>query len=176
MAKHPKKGRFRPYLKGQIDFELALGTLAPKDLISAPVGDSVTEEIWLSSVKATWTMDEFTEALNQGPIMVGVAHSDYANAEIEEWVENLASWERHDLVGQEVAKRKIRKVGVYSWVDSTATGQVALNQGKPIRTKCGWMLGSGQTVRIWAYNMGSVALATTDPNIQCQGHANLWPR
>ncbi len=176
MAKDKRRRRFRRYLAGAISNTFGLGTLASKTVIVDLVDDVVTEKTWLSSVKAMWSMDEFTEALNQGPIMVGIAHSDYSTAEIEEWVENLASWEEFDLIGQEVAKRKIRKVGVFAWVDSTATGQYALNNGRAITTKCGWMLGTGQTVRIWAYNMGSAALATTDPNIMTEGHANLWPR
>ncbi len=178
MAKHGKRGRgrFRRYLKGQIDNVFGLGTLAGNTVAADLVDDVVTEKAWLSSVKASWSMDNFTEATDVGPVMCGISHGDYSATEIEEWIENLSSWEEGDLVAKEISQRKIRRVGVFAWVDSTATGQYALNEGRAITTKCGWMLMTGQTVRIWAYNMGTGALATTAPNLHTQGHANLWPQ
>ncbi len=106
--------------------------------------------------------------------MVGVAHPDYTSAEIEEWIENLGSWEEANMVQQEIGRRRIRRVGVFEDPDDP-TSAVVLNDGKPIRTKCGWMLTTGQGLRMWAYNMGLVALATTDPNVHIEGHCNLWP-
>ncbi len=174
MAKHPSKRKFRRYLRGQIRSALSLGTLAAADVISNVVSDSVIEKAWISSVRAAWTLSNYTPLAETGPVMVGIAHSDYDDAEIEAWVENLASWDSGDQVGQEISKRKIRLVGVF---DSPlgASGDTFLNDGKQITTKCGWMLATGQTVRIWAYNTGTVALATTNPSVKTEGHANLWP-
>ncbi len=177
MAKTHGKGRgrkFRRYLKGIINQVFQLGTLATKDVASVVNGDTVTEKAWLSSVVLRWAMSNFTPGVTKGPILVGVAHSDYSSAEIEEWIENLGGWEEADQTGQEIGRRKIRQVGVFETPDSSSDS-VALNDGKPIRTKCGWMLTTGQNLRMWAYNQGAAALTTTDPAVTIDGHCNLWP-
>lgn len=174
MAK--RKGRkFRKYLRGEIEKEMALGTLAAKTLLSDTVNDSVTESAWLSSVKGVWSIEDMTPGANVGPILCGVAHSDYSDAEIEAWIENTSSWEVGDLVAtREIGRRLIKKVGVFE--NKSAAGVPAvLNDGRPVTTKCGWQLSTGQTVRLWAYNKGSAALSTTDPVLSLSGHANLWP-
>ncbi len=177
MAKHGGKPRrkFRAYLRGNVDEVLALSTLASLTLISAVFDEVVEEQCWVSSVRGTWAMQRFTAQTDDGPIMVGLAHSDYTDAEIEAFIENTGSWSRGDLVAQEVGKRKIRVVGIFQTPALAAEASV-LNDGKPITTKCGWMLTTGQTLRFWAYNLGTSALATTDPRLELQGHANLWPR
>ncbi len=176
LAKSGRKRKFRNYLRGEVDEQFALGTLAANTVITDVVDDTLREKAWLSSVVLTWALDNFTPATTDGPIMVGVAHSDYSTAEIEEWIENAASWHQGDMVAQEIGKRRIRKVGMFrSDAAVTATGAYVLNDGKPIKTKCGWQLITAQTLRFWAYNTGESALATTDPNVHLQGHANLWP-
>ncbi len=176
MAKNPKRRRkFRKYLKGIIDEIMGLSTLAAETLISALVGDSIDEKAWLTSVVATWSLSDMTTGDNIGPIVVGVAHSDYTSAEVEAWIENTNSWTEGDLVSREVAQRKIRLVGTFEAQVSGSGAIVVLNDGKPIHTKCGWQLTTGDTVRFWAYNSGTAALATTSPEVRMQGHANLWP-
>ncbi len=174
MAK--KRGKkFRAYIKGPIQNRFTLGTLAPVTLLGDNIDDSVTERAWLSSILCTWSMDEFTTGAGDGPILVGIAHSDYSDAEIEAWVEQTTGWDVGDLVSREISGRKIRRVGIFGSTGQALSGTV-LNDGKPIRTKCGWMLNTGQSIRIWAYNQGSSALATTSPAVVTAGHANLWPR
>lgn len=175
MAKHGSRRKFRKYLKGQIDHDMDLGTLSGQTVISEPIADTLSEQAYLTSVKCAWALDNFTSSTNDGPILVGVAHSDYTSAEIEAWVENANSWESSDLIGQEIAKRRIRRVGILRGPATSALTS-RLNEGKMITTKCGWMLNTGQTVRIWAYNMGAGNLDTTDPVVHTEGHANLWPR
>ncbi len=175
MAKHGKGRNMGKYLRGNIQLDLDLGTLATKVAILAAAGDTVTEAMYVSSVKAIWSLSGITIADNEGPILVGVAHSDYTGAEIEEYLENASNWAVGDLIAQEKAKRKIRRVGILM-PPSSGLGQSVLNDGKPITTKCGWLISEGQTIDIWAYNLGTAALATTDPNVNIQGHANLWLR
>lgn len=176
MVKHPKKRRFRRYIKGKVHYDLSLTTLAAETAVSEVVADALSEPAYLSSVKASWAMADFTPAAGDGPIEVGVAHSDYTTAEIEEWIENTNSWEEADMIGQEVAKRKIRSVGIFPTPDELATQAVVLANGRLITTKCGWMLMGSQTLRIWAFNHGNSALATTVPIVTIAGHCNLWPR
>ncbi len=163
-------------MKGTINHSLSLGTLAGLTLTSSDLADVLVEKAWLSSIKATWSLKDFTPNTDDGPILVGIAYSDYTSAEIEGWIENSGSWTEGDMVQQrEISRRFIRKVGTLSG-DQNALHTDVLNDGKPIRTKCGWMLRTGQTVKVWAYNEGTSALATTTPKVKLFGHANLWPR
>ncbi len=174
MARRGRR-KFRRYLRGQIDFQLPLLTLATEDVVGANVSDTVVEKAWISSVRATHTLSGAVASALDGPILVGVAHSDYTDAEIEAWIENSESWNARDLVAQEAAKRKIRRIGVFNIVfDDTGLGSATLNDGKPITTKCNWMLQSADTVKFWAYNMGA-AIIITGYLYDVQGHANLWP-
>ncbi len=177
MVKHKAKGRkMRRYLKGNIDDNLDLGTLATKVLVGVKLAGTLDEEAYISSLKGTWSLSDFTEIADVGPILVGIAHGDYSDAEIEAFIENSGSWKSGDLVAQEVAKRKIRIVGAFGTRGQDAVQSSLLNDGKPITTKCGWVMKTGETIRMWAYNMGTAAVATTDPTVNLYGHANLWPR
>ncbi len=175
MAKHGRKGRFRRYIRGEVDEEMALGTLNAKVVISAGFDNQVVERTWVSSVVATWSLKNVTPSATAGPVLVGLAHGDYSSAEIEEWIENSAGWAEADQIGQEVGRRKIRKVGIFENTGSVSDASV-LNNGRPIHTKCGWILTTGQSLQTWAYNLGTGAFATTDPSVDISGHANLWPR
>ncbi len=174
-----RKGRarrkFRRYLKGRIDFELALGTLGGNTLTLGKETNTLTESAWLSSIKATWALIDFSPGTQDGPLWVGVAHSDYTSTEIEEFIEESGSWDVGNVVAKrEVNRRLIRQVGVFANLSGSAAAADALNDGRPITTKCGWMLNTGQTVTLWVYNSGSGTL-TTGAFIHVNGHANLWP-
>ncbi len=177
MAMAKRTGRkFRKYLRGNIDHKLLLSTLGANTLIGSLVADTVVDTTWMSSVKATWAIGDFTNAVGDGPITVGIAHSDYTDAEVEAFVENITgSWDAADLVSQEIARRKIRVVGTFQSVGVAATTLEVLNDGNQITTKAGWMLSEGQTVRIWAYNAGDSSL-TDGTRLHVNGHANLWPQ
>jgi len=173
VAKHGN--RRRKYLRGSLDEQLSLGTLPANDVIGTTTSQKVVDSTWLSSVVATWSLDQLTPASDDGPIVVGIAHESYTDAEVEEWIETTGSWDYGAPVQQEVARRMIRQVGTFETPES-ALHAVVLNDGKLVRTKCGWMIPPGESIRIWAYNSGGSALATTDPNVRVQGHANLWPK
>ncbi len=175
MAKKRGGTRRRKYIKGKISEQEIFTSLAAADLVSQTWTESVRERTWISSIVASWSMHDFTPILDVGPIMVGVAHGDYNATEIEEYIETTGSWDEGDLVQQEVMKRKIRIVGVFEGPDA-ATDVVVLNDGKPIRTKCGWILNGGVAMQHWVYNLGSQAVATTTPEVRVEGHANLWPQ
>ncbi len=158
-----------------MNHKISLTTLASKVVVGSAIADVLTNKAWLSSVKATWTLKNFTEGGAIGPIVVGVSHSDYTDTEIEEWIENTASWETKDKIGQEVARRKIRRVGAFR-SPNVALGAAVLNEGRMITTKCNWMLEIGQTLKVWAYNSGAGAVATMVPDLRVEGHANIWPK
>ncbi len=170
-----KKGRkFRKYIRGPILIDLNLATLAAVTLLGVNVTDSVQEKAWLSSVVLRWDLEGMLASADSGPVLCGIAHSDYSDAEIEAWVEQATGWAEGDLVSREIGSRKIRQVGTFLVPSATAGNIQVLNDGKPVRTKCGWMLMTGQTVRVWAYNLGQAAL-TGSPALHSVGHANIWP-
>ncbi len=173
-----RRGKFRRYLRGNVDEKMALGTLAPQTAVVQAFGETVSERTYVSSLIATWAMSEFTIAAGDGPIMVGVMHSDYSAAELEEFIENTGSWNEASLVQtKEIGRRLIRVVGIFRTPSISGAGSaVILNEGRPMRTKLGWILTTGQTLDVWAYNLGASGLATTDPQLLVQGHANLWPK
>ncbi len=173
-----RKGRRRMgrYLRGNVDENLGLGTLAASTLVSAIFDETVNERTYASSAVISWSLTNWTPAEGDGPIVVGLAHSDYTDAEVEEWIENTASWNEGALQqSREIGRRLIRSVGQFP-IPASAAGGVVLNDGKPIKTKLGWILLQNQTLRYWAYNQGTSALATTSPDVRIQGHVNLFPK
>ncbi len=133
-------------------------------------GSVVFDRTFVSSVVATWNLRDLTVA--EGPIICGLAHSDYSSAEIEGWLENLGGWNEGNLVSQEVAKRKIKIVGTMHSV--VTTFEINLNEGQEIHTKLNWVLMEGQSVQQWAFNRGGANLTTGAIQL-IVGHANLWP-
>ncbi len=179
MAK--RRGRRRRsmgrYIRGTVDEELDLGTLAARTAISAIFDNVVNERTLVSSLVATWSLADWTVATGDGPVLVGVAHSDYTSTEIEEYLEQTQSWNEGNMIAQEINKRKIRRVGQFeSPIGGVAADSVVLNDGKAIKTKLNWILLQGQSLQIWAYNMGGSAFATTNPTLRTAGHANLFPK
>ncbi len=176
MAKHRKRrGRkMGRYIKGNIDINLSGGTLTGATALLAAT-QVLTEKALISSIRVLYSLADFTPQANSGPIQVGVAHSDYSLVEVEEWIELIASWSEGDKRAREISGRYIRSIGHFEGPDGSADVSV-LNDGKPITTKLNWLLATGQGLNFWIYNEGSVAFATTDPNIHFVGHANLWPR
>ncbi len=169
-----RKANFKRYTRGNIRDNMALGTLAAADVITTSLGN-VNGRTKVSSIKAVHSMSGFTVIDNAGPIMVGVCHGDYSDQEVEDWIEQSesTSWDRGDLPAAEISGRKIRKIGTFEQVGQSLGTQV-LNDGKPITTKLNWILEDGQSIRLWAYNTGTVAVGTTDPQVVTDGHANLW--
>ncbi len=175
MAKKRARRKMGKYIKGTVDESTSFAALASKDVATAIMDETVNERTLVSSIVATWSLRNFTPIANAGPILVGVAHSDYSDAEIEEYLEATGSWDEGDLVQQEVAQRKIRRIGIFD-TPSAAEDTAVLNDGKPIKSKLNWMMLQGQSLQIWVYNLGSAAVATSTPVVDAAGHVNLWPR
>ncbi len=175
MAKHKGRRKFRRYLRGNVDVSKALGTLATKTAIVDTTLDTVVNATWVSSVKATYSITNWTPTSGAGPIEAFWAHGDYTLAEIEEWIENAGSWNEGDLIAKEQARRKIRRIGTLPTEVASATENSVMNDGRMIHTKIGFKLNEGEQLVLVLYNNGGAAVATTDPKVKAQGHANLWP-
>ncbi len=164
----------RGYIKGNVDENLALGsTLATKTLVAIDFDEVVTEKALATSIVASWSLANMVAG--QGPILFGVAHSDYTAAEIEEVLENTSSWDLGNLPQQEIARRKVRIIGQMIGEFDTGTTDTRFNGGKAVRTKLNWMLKTGATLKLWAYNLGA-NLTTTSPDLRCSGHVNLFEK
>jgi len=174
-ARRPRKRAMGRYIRGTVDTKFSLTTLAATTAVKQDFDNVVNERTLVSSIVATYSLENLTPAAADGPIMVGLAHSDYTVAEIEAVIEATGSWNEGDKVAQEIAKRQVRRIGVFA-DPQLAEQAMVLNDGKPIKTKLNWILLQGQTVAVWAYNMGSSALATTVPVLLINGHANLFPK
>lgn len=175
MAKGKPRRKMGRYIRGTVDDEVNLGTLAGSTLVSALFGNVVNERTLVSSLVAAWSLVTVTPVAGVGPVMCGVAHSDYTDAEIEAVIEATGSWNEGDLVAQEIGRRKVRRIGIFD-TPQAVEDAVSLNDGKAIKTKLNWILLQGQSLRLWAYNMGGSAFATTTPVVRAQGHANLFPK
>ncbi len=171
MAKHKGKGRVRKtrILKGNIDEEFSLGTLAAATLLSSALSDNVDEEAFLLSTECVYSLRNHTAG--EGPIIVGWAHNDYTDAEIEAYIENTQGWSRGDLIQQEIAKRFVRIVGIFS---GESTDEV-LNDGKMLKTPMRFNLVSAKGLDFWAYNDSGGTL-TTGAVVAANGHAWLKSR
>ncbi len=175
MAKHGRRP-YRKYLRGNVDEELIIGALSSKTAGSGQFDESVNERTFATSIVATWSVDEWTAASETGPLVVGICHSDYTTTEIEQFVENLGSWNEGDKIGQEIGKRQIKRVGEFD-LSPQALAHAVLNDGNPIKTKLNWMLMQGQSLRLWMYNTGLATVSTaTAATIGVNGYVNLWPQ
>ncbi len=172
-----RKSVFGKYMRGSISEELDLGTLAAKTLVAQAFDEVVVEVTRVSSIEVVASLRDFTPAVDVGPILIGVAHSDYTAAEIEEYLENTGSWNRGDQINQEISKRLIRRLGIFDIHLPSTSPQfqaMVLNNGRPLKVKLNWKLVTGQSLDLWGYNLGAAAIATTTPVVALEGHANLW--
>ncbi len=175
-TKSQRRSNFSKYISGSIDHRLQIGsTLAANTLVGSNIAQVTVDTCRISSIKCSYSLNNLTPLQNMGPIIVGVAHSDYTDAEVEQWLETAGSWDRGNTSAREQRSRMVRQIGRFSiGPDGSAADAHVLNGGRPIKTKLNWLLTEGQTVKFWAFNAGSVANATTNPNFEIQGSANLW--
>ncbi len=175
MARKGKNRRMGKYIRGTVDEELDFDALAAKDVASGAFDESVAARTLVSSILATYSVRELTIGAGLGPLIFGVAHSDYSASEIEVFLETTGSWDEGNLIDNEISKRKIRVIGTIALLGSSSEVWT-LNDGKPVKTKLNWILVSGDSLQLWVYNAGTAAVATTTPTLTANGHVNLWPR
>ncbi len=161
------------YIKGNVDEELDLGTLASRTVASGAFDESASQRMVCTSIEATYTLAQFTDTASVGPIEVGIAHSDYDTTEITEYLQNGGSWDEGNKIQQEIARRQIRSLGIFEIKSNSGMNSV-LNDGKPMKTRLNWVLNNGDTLDLWAMNLGTQPIGTTVPKVFAQGHVNLF--
>ncbi len=173
-TKGQRRANFSKYIDGAIDDRVTAPTLAPNTLVGLNVTKVTVDTCRISSILAVWSLLNFT-AIANASIIVGVAHSDYTDAEVEGWLESAGSWDRGNTTAREVRSRMCRIVGSFRLGGGhNVSNVVVLNGGRPIKTKLNWLLTEGQTIKLWIFNGGAAAYATTVPVLEVQGKANLW--
>ncbi len=166
----PRKGsrrRGRLFVP-RVSESLALGALASNTLVKADFANSLDQECWAISMDVEAVMHNHTQG--DGPIVFGVAHGDYEQQEIEEWLEANASWKSSDKIENEQARRKCRLIGTF---DGTLT-QEKFREGQVVRVKLGFKVEDGETLSLWAYNDGS-GVMTTGSLLEIKGQIYFKP-
>ncbi len=130
---------------------ITLSTLASNTVIKTDLMTLAEDYYWLS-VDLEWSIRDQTPG--EGPIEVGIAHSDYTVTEI---LENLAVnlTGPGNKVGQEQQRRLIRRSGTFP---GTVESEV-LRDGTAIRTRAKFMLDGGEGPAFWALNRSGAALS-----------------
>ncbi len=164
MAKKPKR-RFN-LRRVRLTPELDLSTLGSDTTVVQTIVGTAVSSYRCTSVKNTWNLVGLTAG--EGPITVGIAHSDYTVTEIKECLEASGSIDPGDKIQQERANRLVRIVGVLDEVQSS------LNEGKPLSTKLNWFIAVGDSINMWATNEGVAAL-TTGAQVKANGNAWVTP-
>ncbi len=158
----------KKYQRIQVSSAIALGTLASNTVIAGvTTADTAIDTGKVSSIVAGWDLEAHTAG--EGPIAVGVAHSDYSATEILEYLTLATGFDRGDKIAQERQGRRIRRVGVFGG----GLADVSLNDGVPIKTKLNWVLVEGDTIQSWALNLDGSSL-TTGTLLNIQGNLNFW--
>ncbi len=154
MAKRRGTGRRRRFnlRRVRITPSKPLLTLAAVTAVTTPMTAASNSTYRAMTVKATWSITDLTA--NDGPITVGLAHSDYSVAEIKEALLATNAIDVGNMVAQEHANRKVRVVGTLNEV------RESLNNGEPISTRLNWLIGINQTVVAFAFNEGAALLST----------------
>lgn len=170
MAKHGRRGRRRwtaDMQAVQLFQVLALSTLASSTMVGADMVTSGNNEYRWLSLKGYWSLRNHTSG--EGPITFGIAHSDYSDTEIEQFLENENMLNRGDLVStREIGRRLVRRLGQFSGV---STDEV-VNDGKPLHTRVNWAMAEGSVPRMWAYNFSGATL-TTGSVVSFQGKMTI---
>ncbi len=169
MAKHSRKTSWQTIeVERATDFGVAgigASDLA-KDVLTA---DTADDNFIATSIELAYSMDieQAAEPNNVGPIHIGLAKSDYSDAEIEAWVENASGFTRANLIQQEISKRHIKHVATFTLPQLAAAEQVSVevNDGKPIKTRLNWRILEGTTISVWIYNAGTSAIPASSGQV-----------
>lgn len=152
LAKRSKKRRYS-LRRVRISPELLLSTLATDNVLSVAVTAVAVNAYRAMSIKAAYSLALLADG--EGPITVVIAHSDYDNTEIGECLASQASIDRGNKIANEQANRLVRVIGSF-----TETGESSLNDGKPIKTRLNWYIGTGDSLQLFYKNEGNGTLTT----------------
>lgn len=123
-----------------------MGALNANTMVTGVLSSTLVSKHFLLSTKLVVAIQ--TQTAGDGPLVIGLAHSDYSTTEITEWYEAQGAWDEGDKIINEQSRRLCRIIGVFPGV---ATEEV-LNDGNPIKTVGKFNIAEGDTLKFWAYN------------------------
>ncbi len=157
MAKRKRSRSGRNFVAIPFAGSLALGALADDAVISVQVTvGEFTDDLFVMSLDVRF--GENGHAAGEGPILLGLSHSDYTVAEIIEAID-IELLGKGDKIEQERARRLVRKFGLY---DVGAVGDAVVISKDEIgrRHKLNWPIGIGNSLDLWARNKSGATLTT----------------
>ncbi len=164
MAKRRSRIRRKKLVYLQVNTSLSTGALAALDVVQSDFPQNLDESFKVVYVKLFWTTSNMTPG--EGPIMCGIAHSDYTATEVEECLEASTSWDRGNRIGNEHAARMVRRAVAFPLTSADET----TNDGKAIYQKLYWPIATGETLALWIRNTGPNTL-TSGGDIRVDGVA-----
>ncbi len=139
----------------QVFHVLAFGALASSTLIGVNMLAAGDNEYRLLTIKGLWSIRDLT--VGEGPLIFGVAHSDYTDAEIEEFLETETMLTRGNMVAtREIGRRLVRRIGIFTGNAAEET----INDGKPVYTRLNWPMATAIVPKLWIYNASGATLTT----------------
>ncbi len=132
----------------------ATSTLADNTILLTNITGTLVDPLYVISLDVETAIRDATAG--EGPMTYGVSHGDYSVAEILEATVAGQSilGKAVNMIEQERARRKVRKYGILPIL----AADEFLDDGRPTRVKCGFTVGSGQTLNIWQKNSSGGAL------------------
>ncbi len=171
MGNHGRARRRRRFnlRRVRVEAPLVIGALASLDVISGVITNAVTDPLRIITADLSISLADLGATADDGQ-EIGLAHSDYTAAEIEECLEQAGSMDLGNKIAQEQSNRLVRSLGQLH--DSTGTGAgLDWNGGQPKKIKLNWLMSTGDTLNIWIRN-GSGNVYTTGATLVTIG--NLW--
>lgn len=149
------------FRKVQTNFSGGLGTLASLVATTIALSNAVTTECRVSRLKGTLLWNDATSG---DQIFCGIAHSDYTDPEIEQWIESTGGVDFGNLIDGEISRRLIRNIGGMIAPDVPS---LRFNQ------KLNWRLDEGDNLNIFVYNRSPDPL-NTGSELVMMGEMNLF--
>ncbi len=167
-AKRRKKNK--NYVPIPFSGTIALSSVATNIVVVSDILANLSQDLKVIAVESYMDLLDFTAL--EGPLIVGVAHGDYSVTEIKEYLD-LSFTSPDDKIAQERAGRLIRKMGVFSGLNTDES----LNDGKPVwARKMFWKIGDGSvSLDAFAMNRGGGTLTSGLVRFSGTVHAEwLW--
>lgn len=148
MAARKRRKRRAKLVYIPVNTALSLSTLADNAVIKGTMQAVFTRRFRVVYVKGYWSLRGGTAT--EGPISIGMAHSDYSVAEIVEATDAAVISSSEKIAGER-AKRLVRKVG--SFPGLATNEELRGNKGgEAVYTKLNWAIEEDFSLDFWAQN------------------------
>ncbi len=135
---------------------MALSTLADNSVLKTAIQAAFTRRFRVAYLKGTWIIRGGTST--EGPLVVGLAHSDYTIAEIQE-ATDVSVISSSEKIANERRRRLVRKVGAFKMFESNEQLQGDRGSEK-VFTRLNWPIEEDFSLDLWAQNRSGATLTT----------------